>query len=138
MKDDISVADIAYFAGILDGEGCISLHHYNGTKGRYRKTVVVSNNCKELIYWIGSTFGGNVRLIHHSTYVVEWWSNEAIYDVLSLVKDYLIVKKRNAEIMLDYIMTDSKNYDDRALQFAAMRSIMDATTTKGRSIRVEG
>jgi len=49
-----------YLAGIIDGEGCISLAK-NGCARKYIKIVVV-NTSKDLIFWLKENFDGWIRL----------------------------------------------------------------------------
>lgn len=54
--------EISYFAGLVDGEGCIRLHPSN--KGKYRKyypRLQVSNTYKPLLDMLVSQYGGAIH-----------------------------------------------------------------------------
>ena len=116
MREYMSESELAYFAGIVDGEGCIGINLKKGTRNGYRITFQVTNNSKGLIDWVCERFGGKVRLVHHATYAVEWFSQGEVYDILTAIRRFLIVKQKEADIMLDYICTDSHDSYTRSMQ----------------------
>lgn len=68
--------DLAYLAGILDGEGCFSIG--KSSKGYYNLRVDVVNTDRRLIEWLHVNFGGYTG--DRNTEKVEWknkqtWSN---------------------------------------------------------------
>lgn len=104
----------SYFAGIIDGEGSITVNLRRGT-GRHSHhppqhilRVSVGNTNEELIGWLTAEFGGYVREIKYRQRVSgEWrrcweWSvcSRAAAEVLELAMPYLRVKRRQAEIGL--------------------------------------
>lgn len=101
--------DLAYFAGILDGEGCI----WAGLKsGKYATPIVrvqVTTTDVELCVWLRDLFGGSVT--EHSNKKaeangrkrVDYWcvhSQEAAY-VLRAVLPHLKLKRRQAELAIE-------------------------------------
>lgn len=58
----ISEKDRAYFAGFLDGEGCIRINkkRKSGGNTRYTLTVMFSNTYASVLYELKKLFGGNV------------------------------------------------------------------------------
>lgn len=100
----------AYFAGILDGEGSISLVRSFAprTRGRYVYPIVrVANTDDKLILWLheriiigsvkyNSKINDKSKLVHH----IGWASWDAV-EVLSLALPYLVVKKERARIVLE-------------------------------------
>jgi hypothetical protein len=93
----------AYLAGIVDGEGTVSLmkHHRNETPA---PLVAVANNNLQLLRWIKDKIGGVIvskkkRLPHHrNSYTWSIRQDRAIR-FLDEIKFYLIVKKQQAELI---------------------------------------
>lgn len=98
---------LAYLAGIIDGEGTFYIGITN--KGRkFNSRIYVVNTNEELIKWLKDTFGG---LIYKRTSKsnpqwktrYEWVLDKSAIDtVCHLLIPYLIIKKKHAEIMIDY------------------------------------
>ena len=103
--------DLAYLAGILDGEGSISIHKHkdkNSQLGYYYQLVInVANTNEWLINWIHLNFGGNIykkrMLAKHYKQVYLWSasSNQA-KTLLELILPYLRLKKAQADIALQF------------------------------------
>ena len=93
----------AYVAGIVDGEGTVTLmkHHKNETHIPF---VGIANNSLELLKWIKSLAGGNIcskkkRLPHHNdSYVLNIRQDRALR-FLNEIKQYLIIKRRQADLI---------------------------------------
>lgn len=114
MADDV---ERAYVAGIVDGEGCIGLtKKNNGYDNCYRYYVQVTNSNLKMLEWMRDRFGGHIRPMHHSTFALEWHSKEDIYDFLTIIEDFLIVKKSEALAMIDFCMTPSSDTELRSMQ----------------------
>lgn len=104
----ITVAQIAYLAGIIDGEGCI--HILKQRKGKfvyYTLFMQVANTDPKLMLWIQEIFGGNVRprkLCRSNKRNVWQWVLAArqAEEVLRLVIPFLVVKKDQAELSLQF------------------------------------
>ena len=61
-------AKYGYFAGILDGEGCLSITAgHKETCINYNATMQVQNTSKPLIDWLQKKFGGSVYLSKKAT-----------------------------------------------------------------------
>ncbi len=114
-------AQIAYFAGIMDGEGCFFIGNFrkNPKSGAayYQTLLVVSNTDKKLIDWLYNNFGGMVsmytrkQLPKNARKQVHRWqaSGERLKHLCELILPYIVCKKREAEIMLEMRVT----YDSR-------------------------
>ena len=95
----------AYLAGIVDGDGTVTLmkHHKNETPIPF---TGIANNNLELLKWIKSLVGGNIcskkkRLHHHSdSYVLNIRQDRSLR-FLDEIKQYLIIKSRQAELITD-------------------------------------
>jgi len=99
-------AQLAYLAGIIDGEGSF----YIGiTKNRkFNCRIYVVNTNEDLIKWLKETFGGliykrtSIKNPHWKTRY-EWVLDKTAIDpVCQQIIPYLIIKKKHAEIMIDF------------------------------------
>jgi len=100
----------AYLAGIIDGEGTISIFHYKRLNRHYL-TFEVYNNCKKLIDWLETNIGGYSRPITSAsrstkinwktTYVWRLQNNECL-EVLRNLLPFLVSKKEQCEIAIKF------------------------------------
>ncbi len=95
----------AYLAGIIDGEGTVTLmkHHKNETPTPY---VSVANNNLGLLQWIKNRIGGTIcskkkRLPHHNDSYVWSARQDRAIRLLNDVKSYLIIKKPQADLITE-------------------------------------
>jgi len=95
--------ELAYLAGIIDGEGCISL---GVRKLIYvTPTIQVTNTDKRLTDWLQSCLGGNVyvgretRPTRKQPYL---WSvaGAKAREIIKAVRPYLMLKVEQADIIL--------------------------------------
>jgi hypothetical protein len=106
-------AELAYFAGILDGEGCLSMSAPTRRTGQYATQIFVGNTDARLIHWIHARFGGTVALRPRQasakpTHKQLWrWllSGSDIVPVLSAVSPYLVIKREQAQLILEMRQT---------------------------------
>ena len=119
---------LAYTAGIVDGEGCISIYRKRATcKRGYTLSlkVVVVNTEEWLCQWLKMQFGGNVGCRKKGTWARkhQWgwylYANKAIA-FLGLILPYLKIKRSQAEIAIDFQLDrpHSPNNDDFIIQEA--------------------
>lgn len=93
-------AELAYLAGIIDGEGCIGV-----AKRRYVR-LRVSNTNFDLIQWLYQKFGGsiwNVK-VKGNRRAQKCWTLKAkkATDLLECVLPYLIIKEEQAQLALHW------------------------------------
>lgn len=110
--------DLAYTAGIIDGEGCISIYHFKSkTSSRGYALVLevsVTNTNEWLIHWLHFTFGGNVgpmkskRPRSRDAFYWRLLSKKAA-EFLDLIMPYLKIKKPQAEIGIKFQEHHSKH-----------------------------
>lgn len=112
-------ADLAYMAGIVDGEGCFYIGLIPKKSGdgyvneHYRGLLKISNTCKSLIDWLDETFSGTCSSIHRSTSskkytrdVFDWIATgDRLLDICEQIHPYLLLKKRHCEIMINFRKT---------------------------------
>lgn len=111
-KKEYSPTQIAYLAGIIDGEGSIYIGNFsrNAKTGSpyFQTNIQVTNTEKDLIDWLFETFGGLIskrtprQMPKNSTKQAWVWtaSGERVTHLCELILPYLLCKKRQAEIML--------------------------------------
>ena len=107
----------AYLAGIIDGEGSISLVRHKGPRcGLHNLDAVVkvTNTDSVLIGWLREKTG--VGSIYHRSragsryrdvYTIVW-ATTAVRDILEAVLPYLVIKRDRAEIVLSLDRTNSE------------------------------
>lgn len=103
-------AKYGYLAGIIDGEGCIAIGAgQKETCINYNALVLVQNTSKVLIDWLQHNFGGQVYLSKKETERTKaaWmWritKKKDIEILLLAVLPYLIVKREQAKILLNFV-----------------------------------
>lgn len=111
----ISNEDLAYFAGILDGEGSVYISHpIRGNRKDikmpiYHTVFSVTNTEMELLQWIHKRFEGTIRSIKtdKNTTAIRrpiwrWYCyGKGIQEICELLLPYIVIKKRQLEIMRD-------------------------------------
>jgi hypothetical protein len=110
-SSNVSASDLAYCAGIVDGEGCIGIYQNrkadSGRSITYSAVVVVAMTRPEAIEFLAATFGGALRQDRRKTKtgkpVYRWVLHikEAVA-LLEIICPFLKVKKANAENVLEY------------------------------------
>lgn len=121
-----SIAQIAYLAGLIDGEGCIYIGHTKqgkyGNGYQWHSMLKITSCDKELIVWLENTFGGSKDSRYRWTSkkkftrpVYNWQATGPMLDYLMpIVKPYLIIKKKQCDVMIRYRLT-SKNIGSKRL-----------------------
>lgn len=112
IPKEYSTIDLAYLAGIIDGEGCVFIGNFSCNakfKTPYFQTLIlVSNTDKALIDWLYKTFGGSfikytrAQTPKNSRKEVFKWSiqGERLTHIGEVVLPFLICKKNQVEILL--------------------------------------
>ena len=114
----------AYFAGLFDGEGCISINKTSGGKRQYKRfgfqlRTSVTNTNLDILYALQNSYGGKVyiREKKNARNYGNWItvSNQCI-EPLSLWLPYLIIKKNQALIALEFQSNRTTNKSDEKWQ----------------------
>jgi len=112
-----TIEQIAYLAGIIDGEGCFYIGRVKQGKygnGYQWHCMLKVTSCDEsLIIWLENTFGGAKDSRYRWTSkkkftrpVYNWQATGPMLDyVVLVIYPYLIIKKRQAEVMTKYRYT---------------------------------
>lgn len=114
MKEEI---EMAYAAGILDGDGSFSLLlHRSVTKNSWRSfyypCIQLSNAIKGMSEFLHDKFGGSLRIKkpqqkHHKIlYVWSLRSREGCKSLIEKLMPYLKLKKDQAKLMLNFFHID--------------------------------
>ena len=84
--------DLSYAAGLMDGEGCISI----STDQRLSVTLAMADN--EAVDWLHETFGGSVRTFFNKPngrLMYQWTATADIqYMFLESILSYLKLQRR--------------------------------------------
>lgn len=98
--------DVRYVAGFFDGEGCIVISYSEASPKRsYRKMslmVSVAQKNPEVLYLIRGMFGGQIQINKRTGCHSLRWSPRAGGIFLKEIYPYLVVKKKQAELALQY------------------------------------
>lgn len=101
-KVNLSSEEMAYIAGLFDGEGCVS---FGRTRSSWFIRVFVTNTNLEILEWLKSIFGGDIKKLSSRRdgwkqgycWRISW--TRAI-EFLSLIAPWSRLKKRQIEIAL--------------------------------------
>ena len=100
---------IAYLAGIIDGEGTITIAKSKVRKGRknhlYSLRMQVANSDKRLIDWLKENFGGSIHIMRegHGRKFYQWTlGSKDTYRLLKEIKKYSIIKGEQADIGIKF------------------------------------
>ena len=106
----LEIPDVAYTAGLFDGEGCISISV--NRMGMLGTQIYLVNTNKEILEWLRDTTGIGSVTIHHSysikypnqkiSYSWHVYSQDKIRDFLEIIQPFLKIKARQCKIMLEY------------------------------------
>lgn len=104
-------AELAYIAGIVDGEGAICVRFRSGLNlvgsGRYLHfRVDIAQKDRRLIDWLEERIGGNISLrptagVYHLNL-----GKRASVDLLQRIRPYLVVKGEQADAFLELAARD--------------------------------
>jgi len=112
IKKDYSVAQLAYLAGIIDGEGSIYIGNFSSNPKtgtlHYQTNMEVTNTDENLIKWLQENFGGRVNKYTHKQTptnsrrpVFRWIaSGELLTHLCDVLLPYLVIKIKQCEIMI--------------------------------------
>lgn len=104
---DVTTEDLAYLAGLIDGEGCVTMCAIRrpNRHPQARLYLDVAGTRPEIVEWIHQRFDGTVwkataRRVGHAD-VFHWrLSGHAVVKLLLLVRPYLRIKRRLAVLAI--------------------------------------
>lgn len=105
---------IGYLAGIVDGEGTISIHrvHPTGRDGQFRYQPIMSiagtdiRLSEYLNATLDATQNSHIRRRNrpeHKPQMVTGWYGYRCYPIIKLVEPHLLIKREQAQIVMRYI-----------------------------------
>lgn len=103
IAERLSENERAYLAGIIDGEGTITIAAKKNTY--YRPAVTISNTSTLLRDWL-SRRGFDIVLAINNNGRPYWrlmWSGYQLDRFLSLVRPFLVIKARHCDLVLEFI-----------------------------------
>lgn len=107
-------SDIVYLAGMMDGDGSISIarRQYNERRSRHILTVAVTNCSRELMEWLEERWGGVIHPkppTRNGRPIFQWAiTSQKAGELLEDIVEHLIVKRDQANIALDFRATFGK------------------------------
>lgn len=108
---ELSPTTSAYVAGIIDGEGCITLNRYRPPRTdlsvRYTPLVQVGNTNSDLTTMLQRSFGGHVNVrpgtTTHRTCFVWVITGPGAGVTLRTVREHLQLKRPQCDLLLEYL-----------------------------------
>lgn len=111
--------DLAYMAGIVDGEGCLYISKIPKKDGdgyiseHYRGLLKIDNTDKALIEWLNEVFSGTNSAATRSTSsrkfereVFSWIATgDRLLNLCEQILSYLVIKKKHCENMIKFRKT---------------------------------
>jgi len=112
--------DLAYTAGIIDGEGCIKVYKVNAEtinrpNNRYTLGIQVNMVDKKVVKWLHNNFGGyfylhpaNIKNHPNWRDSYRWYlQNQHCIKFLNLILKYLKIKQKQAIYALEFLKLES-------------------------------
>ena len=127
----LSDAEAAYIAGVVDGEGTISLVRKHGGENR-RAAVSVANTELELLTYLRSTIGAGritrkrISQAHHTpSYVFVVYSRQALALLRQLAPFMRTHKRKRAELLLARYLALTPRNGKYTAELAEARAIFE-------------
>ncbi len=105
----MSIAEIAYLAGLVDGEGCIMINRFATSRSpigfQYRIILEITMCERDTIEFIADKFDRPIeqRIIPSGkTAFKVIWRNQPAASILELLVPYLHGKRKQAEVCLEF------------------------------------
>jgi hypothetical protein len=140
LTEDTANVDDKYLAGIVDGEGTISIV-YSG--GYYYPRIAVYNNAYSLLQKLLAHFPcGNINQCREATEVVAasyalYWNGIKAIEVVKRIAPFLVIKKRQADLVITWAtiksMLESEflTQEQANMRFADLKAQMHILNKKG-------
>lgn len=103
----VSSEELAYFAGIMDGEGTFSVYKTGTGLAVYNAIANVTSTSEELVQWVKERFAGNVCTASPSGNRAKAWQWRLQYKphlllLLPQLLPFLVIKRFHARLLLKY------------------------------------
>ena len=109
-----SIEDRAYMAGMIDGEGCIAVTRRMVPKGKnwsYRATLIIANKHRGMLEHLQRVWSGQIHTNKAGCHNLHFAAKDT-ERVLTECFPYLIVKRKQALIMFDFLATFERTASD--------------------------
>lgn len=113
--------DLSYIAGFVDGEGCITIIKTEARREQktpeYKPYVHIANTDKKVLELIQKEIGGRLNKVTSKQHTKnnQWkqsycltWSNQKAFKVCKQLHKYLVTKRKDAEIVMEYYSKQPK------------------------------
>lgn len=119
----------AYIAGIVDGEGSLTIHAQKEPSGIYHfhAKLSISNTNEKLMIWlknnllIGYSYKTKRKQPHNDVYTYTISANGLRW-LLPQIRPYLVLKKEQADLILEYLQNHSwSNRNFNAVEVQSLR-----------------
>lgn len=150
-QSQVSTADIAYWAGMIDGEGSIGIYRHRRSDrpgDKWRILLHVANTNRDVLEWGRNRFGGFVRCQPRVGESPGKWKDSYSWTLhgacacrhLKLVLPHMIIKKYRAELAIEFYeialeqrQKSTKKLTDAEFQWRENRYLeMRALNKRGR------
>lgn len=117
-RRDYSIAEAAYMAGLMDGEGTFFIGNYSNTRNGFFQTVLkITSTDICMVDWVYKTFGGWIseytpkqKAKNCRSAVYSWaCTGDRLTHICEVIHPYLIAKKNQAEILIEMRKTYHKS-----------------------------
>lgn len=109
-KQEPTIAELCYLAGVLDSDGCLSITKNIGLRKnpRYVFAMNVTNTSETLMIWLVEKFGGfynHRRQMSERHKITYGWHhrNGSAFWILKLVEPHLIIKGAQARVAIQLL-----------------------------------
>jgi hypothetical protein len=124
VKGEVTDFELGYICGLIDGEGCIGIEKQKRKGGfMLRPYIHITNTNSEVIDYARNVLGGGIEIQRKKppekdVYVLRIYNTKLLVETLSRIKDKLILKKRQAELVLEFCQSRINGAVDRGLGYS--------------------
>ena len=134
-EPSITIAEVAYIAGLFDGEGSVDFKKRKEKRGNVQNILMrIEMTDETVLNWVHETLGvGTVRKRNRSPSRKAHWKDAWVYsvrfrDALHVCKilwPHAIVKLHKIEQIIDHYEPDIQGLDDNIVDLAAERELRE-------------
>lgn len=138
----LTIAECAYIAGIVDGEGCLTVSKRMPAKGKsysYRPEAIIvqAPRGKALIDWLQPRIGGAVHLTKSGTYALRLAARDT-ERLVRLIEPYSVVKADQCRLLCRFFATfeggTSGRFDAREAIFQELSALHGGSKVNKRRV----
>jgi hypothetical protein len=125
----LTIPELAYIAGIVDGEGCIFILHQKSSN-QYIGGIKIALSDSKIIPWLSDKLNKNQTKVNQNPKLktISLYSLNCVGLLIKIIP-YLILKKDQAELVLDliYCQKTNKNKTIQENIYKQMKELRDNT-----------